>query len=152
MWGIFVLSFLSAAESVFVLVGLVIVGAASVRLPPACGRVSTVGKQGGALTSVTGGSVTLVASCAFGWIRRSLSRAAARLGPLSVVLSASSPLRGRHSLLESCDNIQRSIPFTLSAISVNWSTFATQRRKPLWYSDDSEEAILPAKEEECRTL
>lgn len=132
MWGISVLSFLPAAESVLVFAGLVLFGAASVRLLTDCGRVSSVGKQGRALTSVTGGSVTLVASCAFGWIRRSLSRAGARLGPLSVVLTASSPLRGRHSLLESCANIQRSTPFTPSAISTNWSTFAAQRRKPLW--------------------
>lgn len=134
---IFALSFLSAAAAaaayVFLLVGISF-GAASVptSLLPDCRRVSSVGKQGSAFTSPTGLSVTFVSSCAFGWIRRSLCRAGARPGPLSVVLIASSPPREPHRWLDSCDNIQRSIPFTPSVISMYWSTFATQRRKPLW--------------------
>lgn len=116
--------FMSAAESVFVLVGLLSFDAASLR--------TSVAEQGSALTSPAGSSVTFVSSFAFGWIRKSLSRAFARLGPLSVVLTASSALRELHSLLASCDMIQRSLPLRPSVISACWSTLATQRRKPLW--------------------
>lgn len=52
--------------------------------------------------------------------------------PLSMVLKASSRPRERQSLLESWDNVQRSLPFKLSAISRYWLTFAKQVRKPVW--------------------
>lgn len=52
--------------------------------------------------------------------------------PLSMVLEISPRPTERWSLLESCDNIQRSLPFRLSANSKYWLTFARQPRKPKW--------------------
>ncbi len=64
-------------------------------------------------------------------------------GPLSMVLKTSSLPLERHSLLESCDNIQRSLPFKLSVISKYWLTFARQLWKPVWKSGNSEAATAP---------
>lgn len=75
------------------------------------------------------------------------STASARSGQLSVVLKASSSPRVRHNLRESCDNIQRSLPFKLSSTR-NWLTFVKQRRKPLWKFGVSNAKAVPTRNEE----
>lgn len=83
---------------------------------------SSLGKLGDALASLDFGALDVAIFLSSGPAAgeaslRASSRASRSLGPLSVVLKASSRLRERQSLLESCDNIQRSFPFKLSAIS-----------------------------------
>lgn len=83
---------------------------------------SSLDKLGDALASLGFGALDVVVFLSSGPAAgeaslRASSRASGSPGPLSVVLKASSCLRERQSLLESCDNIQRSFPFKLSAIS-----------------------------------